>query len=368
MRHPGPVLHRTSDPATLMGLVQLRRTVMGVTLALLLMVCATAAQVSASDYSDELPPGNQQAIHSGLAYLAATQRSDGSWNGSSGPSTGIVGICTVAFLSTGHVPGSGNYGAVVSRGLGYLLSKAQPNGLIYDGGEGHAMYHHGLATLALAEAWGQSQQPKLRDTLSRAVALICDCQNARGGWRYEPVINDDDLSCTVLMLMALRAAADAGMDVPEDVIRSGISYVKSCHNGRGQGRDGGFAYMPGQPSGFARTAAGVTSLQVAGNERAAEVSEGVDYLLGFQPVGPRTEDDSYRFYGLYYATMGIYQAQSAGDWGRRAWSAWYPALTTRLLAAQAADGHWPGPHDQFPTATALLMLSIPCRYLPINQR
>jgi len=307
-------------------------------------------------------------VSTGLHYLAASQRSDGSWNGASGPSTGIVGICTIAFLATGHVPGSGTYGAVVSRALGYLLSKAQPNGLLYCGGEGHTMYYYGLATLALAEAWGQSQQPELRDALSRAVTLICDCQNVRGGWRYEPVIADDDLSCTVMMLMALRAAADAGMDVPQEVIRSGISYVTSCHNGRGQGLDGGFAYMPGQPSGFARTAAGVASLQLAGNDRAGEVAESVDYLLGFQPLGTRSEDDNVTFYGWYYATMGLYQAQSAGPWGRRAWAAWYPAMTRSLRSAQASDGHWTGPHDQFPTATALIMLSIPCRYLPISQR
>jgi hypothetical protein len=230
------------------------------------------------------------------------------------------------------------------------------------------MYHHGLATLALAEAWGQSQDPRIRDVLKRAVELICQCQNPRGGWRYNPRVADDDLSATVMQLMALRAAKDAGLEVPKDVIDNGISYVKACHNGKGQGKDGGFAYQPGGESGFARTGAGVTSLQVAGNYKAAEVSEGVDFLMQFKPLGQRAENDAFYYYGLYYATMGTYQAQSIGAWGRKAWQAWYPAVTKSLIAAQKPEGKWDGPYDQFSTAVPLLILAIPCRYLPIYQR
>jgi prenyltransferase beta subunit len=334
----------------------------------LVALLATLGSALASDFNDEMQPENEAAMKKGLAYLAATQRPDGAWSSGNGPSTGIVGACCVAFLANGQVPGSGEYGTVVAKGLDYLLKNAQPNGFIFNGGEGGPMYHHGLATLALAEAWGQSQEPQIRDALKRAVELICNSQNQRGGWRYQPHIGDDDLSASVMMLMALRAAKDAGLEVPKDVIDAGIAYVKSCHNGRGQGKDGGFAYTPGGDSGFARTAAGVTSLQVAGNYKAAEVSEGVDYLLKFKPLGTQTVEEGFYAYGLYYATMGIYQAQSIGSWGRKAWSSWYPAVTRSLVATQQADGHWTGSHDQFPTATALLILAIPCRYLPIYQR
>ncbi len=124
---------------------------------------------------------------------------------------------------------------------------------------------------------------------------------------------------------------------------------------------------PGGDSGFARTGAGVTSLQVAGNYKATEVSEGVEYLLQFRPLG--TADPGGQFYyGLYYATNGIYQAQGIGDWGRKAWTAWYPAVVRSLVATQRPEGKWDGDYDPFSTAVPLLILAIPCRYLPIYQR
>jgi hypothetical protein len=171
-----------------------------------------------------------------------------------------------------------------------------------------------------------------------------------------------------MMLMALRAAKDAGIVVPKETINLGIEYVKKCHNGKDNGKDGGFAYTPGGPSGFGRTGAGVLSLQVAGNYCAKEVKDGVEFLIAHQPVGDLPAEKEHYFYGQYYAAMGIYQAQSAGEWGRAAWNKWYPAITKELLTTQQPDGRWSGGFDQYPTAMAILVLDIPYRYLPIYQR
>lgn len=334
-----------------------------------LLVLLLAAPLAATDFNDVMQPQAEAALKRGLAYLAQTQRPDGSWSIRAPPCTGLVAISMMGFLGAGHVPGSGEYGPVVAKAIDYIIKNAQPSGMLYQDwmGTGGPMYHHGLATLALAEAWGQSEDPRLRDTLKRAVDLICNCQNQRGGWRYQPTISDDDLSVTVMQLMALRAAKDAGIEVPKDVIDAGIEYVKSCHNGRGQGKDGGFAYGPGGDSGFARTGAGVTSLQVAGSYRASEVSEGVAYLLNFRPLGTQ-DPGGFLYYGFYYATMGIYQAQSIGPWGRTAWAKWEPAMTNYLVQNQRPDGSWAGDYEPFETAIANVILTIPCRYLPIYQR
>jgi hypothetical protein len=335
--------------------------------AVLALALAVAPVARAVDVADELTPAAESSIRKGLAYLAAQQQPDGSWP-EAGAGTGVVGACVLAFLAHGHVPGSGQYGRTTARALQFLLRNAQPNGLVYREGMGpYPMYHHGLATLALAEAWGQTADDRIRDVLKRAVDLICSTQNAKGGWRYQPKVSDDDLSATVMQLMALRAAKDAGLEVPKEVIDAGVEYVKRCHNGKGAGKDGGFAYTPGGESGYARTGAGVTSLQVAGNYKATEVSEGVEYLLQFQPVGEKKVDEWY-YYGGYYATMGLYQAQGIGAWGRKAWAQWYPAITRDLLTRQTADGAWDDHYKPYPTAAALLILEIPCRYLPIYQR
>jgi hypothetical protein len=317
----------------------------------------------------EMSPAAYQSSKRALAYLAATQREDGAWPGDQGGTDGIVASCCLAFLSAGQVPGRGEFGVNAARAIEFLIKTSQPNGLLYrQGMPGFPMYHHGLATLCLAEAWGMTQDKAIRDTVKRAVELIVSTQNEKGGWRYQPRVADDDLSVTVMQLMALRAAKDAGIYVPKDVIDSGIEYVKRCHNGKDAGKDGGFAYQPGGESGFARTGAGVLSLQVAGNYRAKEVSEGVEYLMTYKPVGTKEQSKEHYFYGLYYSSMGIYQSQSAGEWGRRAWNAFYPAITRSLIAEQQPDGHWNGSFEQYATAMAILVLDIPFRYLPIYQR
>lgn len=328
---------------------------------------ALGADDTAGDAA-ELTPRAKMAIDRGLEHLASTQREDGSWPQSFGSSTGVVAACGLAFMAAGHTPGVGKYGANTARCIQFLLDKARPDGLLYqDGMKGGPMYHHGLATLTLAEAWGMTQDKRLKRTLKRAVGRILASQNMRGGWRYQPRMHDDDLSVTVMQLMALRAARDAGVFVPKDAIDAGIEYVKRCHNSTDKGRDGGFAYTPGGGSGFARTGAGVLSLQVAGDYRAKEVKEGVSYILRFKPVGTEAVDQWY-FYGHYYAAQGVYQSQSVGPWGRKAWREWYPAVTKEFTSRQETTGGWRGSHDPYPAAMALLVLEIPYRYLPIYQR
>ncbi len=337
-------------------------------LPMCLFVAALSVPLAAMDLADQFSPVAKQAVDRALMYLAANQLPDGSFRDTRG--SGVVGGIAIAFMAAGHVPGEGPYGHVTAKATQYLLNNIQSNGLVYIPESGGApMYNHGLATLALAEIWGMTGDPRVRNAVQKAVDLICSSQNQAGGWRYQPVIGEDDLSVTVMQLMALRAARDAGINVPKEVIDAGIEYVKRCHNPKSQGKDGGFAYQPGQGSGAARTGAGVTSLQVAGDYRSSEVQEGVEYLLTCEPVGKNKDgDSSFYWYGMYYATMGIYQSQSIGTWGKNAWAQWYPAVVKQVTSTQLPDGHWDGQHGLYPTAMAVVVLSIPYRYLPLYQR
>ena len=89
----------------------------------------------------------------------------------------------------------------------------------------------------------------IRDKLSLAVQLIVDSQNKEGGWRYNPKKEDADISVTACQVMALRAAHNAGLHVPQETMKKAVEYVKKCQN-----RDGGFCYMlsVGGESGFPR--------------------------------------------------------------------------------------------------------------------
>src|SRR5205807_1763225 len=104
------------------------------------------------------------------------------------------------------------------------------------------MYEHGLATLALAEMYGMDPDPELEAKLRKAVDLIVRAQSAAGGWRYTPTPGDQDLSVTVMQIVALRAASNAEIPVPAQVIDKAIRYVRSCGSPAG-----GYGYTgPGQ--------------------------------------------------------------------------------------------------------------------------
>src|SRR5205807_5885968 len=116
------------------------------------------------------------------------------------------------------------------------------------------MYGHGFATLFLGEVYGMTGDDEVKEKLQKAVRLIQKTQNREGGWRYQPVPYDADISVTICEIMALRAARDAGIKVDKQVIDDAVKYVRRCQN-----PDGGFSYVAGQGSGsgFARSAAGV---------------------------------------------------------------------------------------------------------------
>ncbi len=100
------------------------------------------------------------------------------------------------------------------------------------------MYSHGFGCLFLAEAYGMTHRAEIREKLEKAVRLIIDTQNGEGGWRYQPVRNDADLSVTICQINALRAARNAGIFVPKETVEGCIRYVKQSQN-----PDGGFKYM-----------------------------------------------------------------------------------------------------------------------------
>src|SRR5690606_18221402 len=167
------------------------------------------------------------------------------------------------------------------------------------------MYDHGFGTLFLAEVYGMTSRPDLREKLKKATQLITNTQNKQGGWRYLPQrVSDADISVTICQIMALRAARNSGIFVPRNTVDNCIEYVRKSQNA-----DGGFRYMlnPG-PSQFPRSAAGVVALFSAGVYEGKEVENGLNYLMLHLPGHQRRRDSSHYFYGHYYAVQAMYQA------------------------------------------------------------
>ncbi|GMU23882.1 MAG: hypothetical protein AMXMBFR13_39600 [Phycisphaerae bacterium] len=329
----------------------------------MLPVGMTSAQAPAlpkmEDRNLEITPETRERIQRGLDYLASNQSENGSFHGSYGRNTGIVSFIVLSHMATGVIPERGPRGRLVARSIDYVLQHAQLSGLISNPRDtAHGpMYEHAMSTLMLAEVWGMYDRPGLLDALQRAINLIISCQNDQGGWRYQPRPADADVSVTVMQLIALRAAKNAGLSVPRRTFDSAIEYVKSCASA-----SGGFMYQPGVGGdGYARTAAGVCSLLACGDYESPEVLRAIAYLQ--ERKQPEQRGDDHLHYGLYYAAQAMYQVPDPAQWTQ-----WFPVARADLLGRQQADGSWEGEAGPlYGTAMSILALSVPYRYLPIYQ-
>lgn len=304
----------------------------------------------------------QAAINRGLAFLEKRQADDGSFTGSTySRNVAVCSLAGLAFLSHGSTPGRGPFGKPLQRVLDYVQGHAQVNGFIsYRAAASHGpMYDHGFATLFLAEVYGMTADSELRDRVARAVKLIVATQNDEGGWRYDPRPLEADISVTISQVMALRAARNAGIYVPNETIDKCIDYVKRCQNA-----DGGFMYMlQGGPSRFPRSAAGLVALYSAGIYEGDEVTRALEYLMKHLPSEKDPNRDTHYLYGHYYAVQAMWHARGEH------WAKWYSAIRDTLITQQTRDGSWPDPiSNEYGTAMACIILQMPNNYLPIFQR
>jgi hypothetical protein len=302
----------------------------------------------------ELSAEAEEAIERGLDYLIKRQHTSGSWGRKY--RVACTSLSLMAFMLKGYFPEDGQYGERLDKAVVFLIDQAKAAG----GYMGVNMYEHGLATLALSEVWGMSERDEVRDVLKKAVDVILRSQSSRGGWRYQPRPLDADISVTVMQIVALSSAKEAGIHVPSRVIDRATRYVKSL-----QVRSVvGFGYTSANNPEFARSAAGVMSLLMCGERGTKEVARGLEYLQKY----PKNKMSNVRFYyyGHYYAIQAMYQA------GESYYQQWYPWIQADLLAHQEDDGHWSGRGEEgdpaYATAMAILVLGVPYRYLPIYQR
>ena len=309
----------------------------------------------------------ESVIKGALKYLASKQSPNGAWAVSPEEiqhPIAITGYALMAFQAAGQLPGEGEYGKNVSAGIQYLLDSTSADGLMGNRNDGQYMYGHGVASIALAELYGQTRSPAMRPKLERIIKLIVASQNNEGGWRYRPVARDADISVTVLQVVALRGAKNAGLEVPQTTIDNAVKYVKSCYHPA----SGGFTYQPNREPGFARTAAAIYSLQVCGLYDDEMVKKGSEYLLTHNK-----DHDQWFTYGNFYAAPAQYMI------GGETWKKWYSQFSEVLLKAVSVNGdiyYWDKSKldqgravgDVYCTAVYTMMLAMPYHYIPLYQR
>jgi hypothetical protein len=256
-----------------------------------------------------------------------------------------------------------DYTKSVESALKYLMLKQdKSNGSL--GG----MYEHGLATIALCEAYGLTADPALKASAQRAINYIVFAQHEAGGWRYGPK-QAGDTSVTGWEIMALKSGQMAGLNVPKPTIVGATKYLDSCMSST----DYGYGYT-GVGSTPTMSAVGFLCRQYLGwSPRKPELRNGVDKHLVTTPPAVNN------MYYSYYATQVMHHM--GGDH----WAKWNPGMRDALIKAQdvgndarhfhqkgswdpKGDGHGASWGRIGQTSLSLLTLEVYYRHLPLYRR
>jgi len=328
-----------------------------------------------------------RAVDAGLRRLAATQVVEGpnagSWDcprAEYRPAT--AGLAGLAFLANGSTPAEGPYAAEVMRTLRYILPRMDSDGYVGQG-DPSGMYIHAIVLQFALGCVGMTGDPTLEGELARwcerAIAVIERAQairrnpTERGGWRYTPTTNESDMSVTSWQLLALHAARQCGFEVRPDIIADALAFVRSAYLEVEPGR-AGYVYRPGISREPEPSVTGVALCIRAILDRPddAQTAATLAYLDSFPPSWGGDQYKQFYFLASFYLAQGMFQV------GGPAWERHRAAVEEVLVARQSGDGGWPFPPDNapqtkltgpaYPTALAILVLSLERQYLPVYQR
>ncbi|MGO9114022.1 MAG: hypothetical protein ACLP9L_32805 [Thermoguttaceae bacterium] len=296
----------------------------------------------------------EPAIENGLEYFSHTQFNDGHWSlhdlpaghtadsaalGELHADTAATGLALLTYLGAGYTHQDDKYRDVVRRGAEWLVKHQQPDGnLSYQGSDPTHFYSQGIATMALCEAYGMTQDRELREPAQKAIDYIVKSQDSRrGGWRYRPQ-DGSDTSVTGWQLMALKSARMAGLEVPEETLRKVSRWLDLAQ----VPNRGTYVYNPwntdsenplGRAPNPTMTAQAMIMRMYLGQDREnASLAQGADYLLANLPDVGTLETSHRDCYYWYHATQAMYHLQ--GDY----WKTWDARVTPLLRAGQIDRG------------------------------
>lgn len=278
----------------------------------------------------------ETAVLRALRWLKETQNADGSWSRTEPDAMGGLGLLT--FLAHGETPDSEEFGLTVQKAMKYLadrMNAVDESKTKYLSRE----YTNGIATYALAEAYGMTKIPFLKPPMEKGLGFIVQGQQKGGGFDYKYADGARwDLSVAGWQVQAMKAGYVAGADVPGlmDAIEKSISFIKNVTYS-----DGSFGYN--KPGGGSEGMQGVGTLclQLLGEGSSIEARTVLDAIEKKIRV---VWDDSKSYqthstpvYNWYYLTQAMFHA------GRSKWSNWNKMFTDIVLANQKSDGHWDSP-------------------------
>ena len=351
----------------------------------------------------------EQAVRGALEFLAKSQSPDGSWNAQAygagqravAPSvealyradtgkfadTAMTGLALLAFLGAGHTHNDGGpYAACVHRGLSYLCQQQFPSGDLSGRNQiGQQptvryarMYSHGIAAIALAEAYALTQDQDLLAPVKSAVDYSLKAMNPRtGGWRYDFASEDpgdtSQFGWQAMLLNSASVSNAAPLGGHHRVLLQ--RFLDSVSTGK----SGGLAVYrnlnpPSRPASeqasVAMTAEAFAMRTMLGLPMSAQATLEAKQMLLSQLPGSSEPN----FYYWYYATLALFQSQPHSE----AWTLWNQSIKRELLATQVSQGDDAGSWDPrciwgghggriYTTALGCMCLEVYYRYLPLYQ-
>jgi len=267
----------------------------------------------------------QDAVLKALRWLASVQESNGSWANNPAHS----GLALLCFLAHGETPLSEEFGVVVQKSMQWLA-----NGMP-EGKHWQRAYSHGIATYALAEAYGMTQIPFVRSAMENGIQTIISGQQADGGFDYNYKKGARwDLSVSGWQMQAMKAAWVSGSSNSDlsKSIEKAIDFTKNAY------KNGTFGYSsPGGSQNL--TGTGALSLQLLGEKNCKEAVGGCEWILdnrlgSFEKAEKDWSNANSALYGWYYDTQAIFQRQG------RDWDKWNKIFQKTLIKNQNSIGYW----------------------------
>ncbi len=318
-------------------------------------------------------PGSESAVDAALRWLAKHQEPDGHWDGAkyegSQTDPGITGLACLAFLGAGHTETAGKWKKNVQRGIGWIRKVQGADGHIgtqFPKGKG---YHHAIAGLALAEAYGMAKQGGTKIAAQKALDFSINVhQKEYSGWRYDPKM-DADLSVTGWFVMQMKSGKIAGLKVDGKGFAGAQKFLDEVTDTSGT-YPGRCKYKPERTTTTTTmTSVGMLCRQFMGTpNNDPMLIGGANHLMSDLPSWRNNSEVN--FYYWYYGTLVMFQM--GGDH----WKAWNNSLRDMLIDHQRRGGDEDGSWDPvgfwcaqggrvYSTAVGALCLEVYYRYLPM---
>jgi len=285
---------------------------------------------------------SEAAVAAALQWIADHQLPDGGWsfdhrigpvvNGrprtSDRPGTktearrAATAMAILPLLGAGNTNKEGQYKAAVQGGVEYLTKNMKADGALNEP-EG-SLYSHGLASIALCEAYGMTNDPALMKPAQASLNFIAYAQDPRGGgWRYQPR-QPGDASVLGWQVMALSSGEMAQLKVNPLTLRGASKFLDTVQADRGA-----FYGYTSPGKGPATTAIGLLCRMYLGWKQDDEAfKRGVQWISN---QGPSIGNSANMYYN-YYGT------QVCRQFGDEVWDKWNSKMRDFLISSQAKDG------------------------------